>query len=204
MLTQKYSSASKLHGESQHGNLQHCLSQENQHSIIRTIFATDITGRCQDFRLRRRSERRKSSPRQVFVDFFRLVLICFVDGGQLKRVILASVKVQGLIQREGFSRCFTECWTSRSHDPSFFLHRTLFLFLFHLMLCPTFYMLSSQTSAVLHIPYLFDISSVASDGRVIAFTAKATLFHDGSCVLSLAPFWKPMVAPHDKIFEGWG
>ena len=29
----------------EHGNLQHCLSQEKQHSIVRTIFATDITGR---------------------------------------------------------------------------------------------------------------------------------------------------------------
>ena len=37
----------KLHGESQHGNLRHCLSQEKQYSIIRTIFAPVITGRCE-------------------------------------------------------------------------------------------------------------------------------------------------------------
>ena len=38
----------------------------------------------------------EDSPRQVFVDvYFCLVLICFVDGGHFKRVILASVEVHG-------------------------------------------------------------------------------------------------------------
>ena len=50
---------------------------------------------------------------------FSLVLICFVDGGQLKRVTLASVEVQGQIQREAFSTLLNESWTSRSHDHSF-------------------------------------------------------------------------------------
>ena len=44
----------------------------------------------------------EDSPRQVFIDVFCAVLICFVDGGQYKRVILASVEVQGPITREGF------------------------------------------------------------------------------------------------------
>ena len=35
----------------------------------------------------------EDSPRQVSIDVFCLVLICFVDGGQFKRVILASVEV---------------------------------------------------------------------------------------------------------------
>ena len=47
VLTRKISLASKLHGESQQESLQLCLSQEKQHSIIRTIFATGITGRCE-------------------------------------------------------------------------------------------------------------------------------------------------------------
>ena len=74
----------------------------------------------------RRSERRKRTVPGRYLLIF-LVLICFIGGGQFKRVILASVEVQGPIQREGFSRCFCECWTSRSHDPSFFA-LTLFLF----------------------------------------------------------------------------
>ena len=49
-----------------------------------------------------------------------------------------------------------------------------------------------------HIPYWFVISYVNSDGQVITFTVKATLFYDGACVFSLAPFWKAMVAPLDK------
>ena len=70
----------------------------------------------------RRSERRKRTVQgRYLLMFFVWFLIHFVDGGQIKRVILASGEVQGPIQREGFSRCFCECWTSRSHDPSFFV-----------------------------------------------------------------------------------
>ena len=52
-----------------------------------------------------------------------------------------------------------------------------------------------------HIPYWFDISAATSDGRVIPCRVKATLFCDGSCVFSLAPFWKAMVAPHDNYLR---
>ena len=36
---------------------------------------------------------------------------------------------------------------------------------------------------------------------MITFTVKATLFYDGACVFSLAPFWKAMVAPRDKYLR---
>ena len=42
---------------------------------------------------------------------------------------------------------------------------------------------------------------IGSDGRVIAVRVKATLFYGGSCVFSLAPFWKAMVATHDKYLR---
>ena len=42
---------------------------------------------------------------------------------------------------------------------------------------------------------------MTSDGRVIAFRVKATLFYDGSCVFSLAPFWEATVATHDKYWR---
>ena len=76
----------------------------------------------------------------------------------------------------------------------------------NLMLCLTFYMFSSQTPGVTmrlkrHIPYWFVISYVNSDGQVITFTVKATLFYDGACVFSLAPFWKAIVAPRDKYLR---
>ena len=83
MLTHKISFASKLHGESQHANLQHCLSQEKQHSIMRTIFATGFTGRGEldEFVLFhvflscvlkcRRSERHKRTVQgRYFIDVF--------------------------------------------------------------------------------------------------------------------------------------
>ena len=68
--------------ESQHGNLQHCLSQEKQHSMMRTIFATNITGRGQQdefflifflicvLKCRRLRAPQKHSPKQVYVSVF--------------------------------------------------------------------------------------------------------------------------------------